>query len=134
MVKGNELGGKPQRFPLLFDAWYAIHSRLLFLPPVSSYVELSGQQVNIRMSWAFRSCFPRTAVVAAATVNTRSLSRGVHGFAGWWLVNGSADGILAIDLEPPQRGYVMGFPVRVRKLLVSVAEHEVLAAELRNLV
>lgn len=133
MVKGNKSEGNPQRFPILFDEWYGILSRLLFLPPASSYVELNGPQVTVRMSWAFSSCFPRTAVAAVATVNTRPLSRGVHGFAGRWLVNGSAGGILAIDLEPPQRGYVMRFPVRLRQLLVSVAEPEALAAALRNL-
>lgn len=134
MVKGIKSGGNTPRYPLLFDEWYGILSRLLFLPPSSSYVEVNSNHVNVRMSWAFRSCFPRTAVVAVAAVNTRPLSRGVHGFAGRWLVNGSADGILSIDLEPPQRGYVMGFPIRLRQLLVSVAEPEALAAALRNLV
>jgi hypothetical protein len=133
MMKANKSGGNSLRFPILFDAWYGILSRLLFLLPSNSFVAVNGQQVNVRMSWAFSSCFPRTAVVAVVIVETRPLSRGVHGFAGRWLVNGSADGILAIDLHPPQRAYVMGFPVRLRQLLVSVAEPEALAASLRNL-
>jgi hypothetical protein len=44
----------------------------------------------------------------------------VHGWAGRWLVNGAGDGILTIDLEPSQRAYVMGFPVKLRQLQVSV--------------
>ncbi|WP_198134478.1 hypothetical protein [Geotalea uraniireducens] len=56
----------------------------------------------------------------------------MHGFAGRWLVNGSGQGILTIDLTPTQRGYVMGFPVRLRQLMVSVAEPATLAAALRG--
>jgi hypothetical protein len=133
VVIGNFTRGNSQRFPILFDEWYGILSRALFLPPASSYVEVDDQNVSIRMSWAFRTCFPRTAVVSVATVDTRPFSRGVHGFAGQWLVNGSGDGILTIELEPSQRGYVMGFPVRLRQLMVSVAEPEALAAVLRNI-
>ncbi len=62
----------------------------------------------------------------------RPLSRGVHGFAGRWLVNGSGRGILTIDLEPVQRGYVMGFPVRIRQLMVSVQDPSKLAAALTD--
>lgn len=124
--------GNCQRFPIRFDEWYGVLSRALFLPPASSYVEVDSQQVRIRMSWAFRSCFPRAAVVSVAEGNERPLSRGVHGFAGRWLVNGSGQGILVIDLKPDQRGYVMGFPVRLQQLMVSVTEPEALAMALRN--
>jgi len=56
----------------------------------------------------------------------------VHGFGGRWLVNGSGRGILSIRLNPGQRAYVMGVPVRLRELLVSVAECPALAAALRD--
>lgn len=82
------------------------------------------------MGWAFRACFPQSAVTKTARTEKRPLSRGVHGFAGRWLVNGSGDGILAIDLAPPQRGRVLGIPVRLRQLLVSVDEPESLADRL----
>jgi hypothetical protein len=121
---------EPQRFPIQFDTWYGILSSALFLPPASSYVEVSDEEVRVRMGWAFRSHFPRTAVALAAETHERPLSRGVHGFRGRWLVNGSGQGILTINLTPPQRGYVMGFPVRLRQLMVSVAEPASLAASL----
>ena len=54
----------------------------------------------------------------------------MHGFAGRWLVNGSGEDILTIDLEPVQRAYVMGFPVRLRQLMVSVADPAALASAL----
>jgi hypothetical protein len=49
---------------------------------------------------------------------------GVHGWAGRWLVNGSTKGVVAIDIDPPARGYVMGFPVRLRQLAVGLADPE----------
>lgn len=123
---------KPRRFSIQFDTWYRILSSALFLPPASSCVEINDEEVRVQMGWAFRSHFPRTAVVLAAETHKRPLSRGVHGFAGRWLVNGSGRGILTINLTPAQRGYVMGFPVRLRQLMVSVAEPSALAAALMD--
>ncbi|MEN6621887.1 MAG: hypothetical protein ABFD50_10095, partial [Smithella sp.] len=67
--------------------------------------------ILVQMSWAFKCRFPKTAVTSTEEMHTQPLSRGVHGFAGRWLVNGSGKGILAINLTPAQRGYVTGFPV-----------------------
>ena len=122
----------PQRFPIQFDDWYRVLSTALLLPPSSAYVEVDGNDVHVRMGWAFRSRFSRSAIAAAAENHDRPLSRGVHGFAGRWLVNGSGHGLLAIDLTPWQRGYVMGFPVRLRRLMVSVVEPAALATALRT--
>ena len=132
MTKGIMSSGGRQRFSIRFDEWYGILSSALFLPPSSSYVEVDREEVRVQMGWAFRSRFPKAAVASAAEAHESPLSRGVHGFAGRWLVNGSGQGILAIDLTPSQRGYVMGFPVRLRQLMVSVADPVALAAVLRN--
>jgi hypothetical protein len=121
-----------QRFPIRFDEWYGILSSALFLPPSSSYLEVDGEQVYVQMGWAFRSRFLKSAVTAVEETDKKPLSRGVHGFSGRWLVNGSGQGILTIDLTPSQRGYVMGFPVRLRQLIVSVSDPAALAAILRN--
>ena len=61
-------------------------------------------------------------MVSVTEHKRKPLSRGVHGWAGRWLVNGSGDRIVNIALEPSQRGYVMAFPVRLRNLLVSVED------------
>ena len=122
----------PRRFPIRFDDWYRVLSTALFLPPSSAYVEVDGDGVHVRMGWAFRSRFPRSAIASATEAHDRPVSRGVHGFAGRWLVNGSGQGLLTIDLTPWQRGYVMGFPVRLGRLIVSVAEPVALAAALRT--
>ncbi len=110
------------RFPIRFDAAYRILSSALFLTPSSSFVQVEGDEVRVRMAWGFRARFPRSAVVSATEYQQKPLSRGVHGFGGRWLVNGSGKGIVTINLEPSQHGYVLGFPVRLRNLLVSVED------------
>jgi hypothetical protein len=122
----------PRRFPIRFDDWYRVMSTVFFLPPSTAYVEVDGDAVHIRMGWAFRARFPRAAIASATETHESPLSRGVHGFWGQWLVNGSGQGLLTIDLAPTQRGYVMGFPIRLRRLMVSVVEPAILAAALRT--
>ena len=120
-----------QHFPIRFEPAYAGLSTALFILPSSSYVDVTDREVTVRMGWAFRARFDRAHVTAAAPSGKSVwLTRGVHGWAGRWLVNGAGDGILRIDLDPPQRGYVMGFPVRLRQLLVSVDDPYAVAAEL----
>jgi len=116
------------RFPISFDGWYRVISIAVGLPPSSSYVNVDGEQVQVRMGWAFRSRFPRSVVVSVSESGRRPLSRGVHGFAGRWLVNGSGKDVVSLRLSPPQRAYVMGLPVRLKLLMVSVADPSALAA------
>jgi hypothetical protein len=108
------------RFPIRFVPWYRALSSALFIAPSDSYVEVDGGDVIVRMAWVFRARFPRTAVKAVEPRNVPVLSRGVHGFNGRWLVNGSSDGLVTIHVEPAQRAYTLGFPVRLRELIVSV--------------
>jgi len=121
------------RFEIKFDAAYAFLSTALLIFPSDSYVEIAGSQVSVRMGWAFRTTFDRARVTGTALLGNRiRLTRGVHGGAGRWLVNGAGDGILAIDLEPRQRAYVAGFPVSLRQLLVGVEDPPSLATALAS--
>jgi hypothetical protein len=110
------------RFPIRFDGWYAGLSSALLLFPSSSYVEVTGDTVHVRMGWGFRTTFPKSAIVSIEPMNTNPMSRGVHGFGGRWLVNGSGDGLIVISLEPRQRAYVMGIPIRLSQLMVSMVD------------
>lgn len=121
---------KIQRFPIRFDDWYRVVSIAVFLRPSSAYVIVDGDNVEVRMGWAFRSRFPRAAVASAAETHRSVMSRGVHGFASRWLVNGSSEGLLTIEMASRQRAYVMGLPVRLRTLIVSVDEPAALASAL----
>jgi hypothetical protein len=119
------------RFRIRFDRLYGALSAFLFMSPAGSYVEVDDVRVTVRMGWGFRGDFPRTAIKAVSKYGKRPISRGVHGFAGRWLVNGSGEGIVSLDLEPRQRGYVMGVSVSIRQLLLSMEEPEQLIAALQ---
>ena len=84
------------------------------------------------MGWAFRARFPRATVISTSALDIHPLSRGVHGFGGRWLVNGSGRGIVSICLSPAPRAYVLGVPVRLREVLVSVDRPEELARGLAD--
>ena len=58
------------------------------------------------------------------------LSLGVHGWRGRWLVNGAAGPLVALEIEPPVRARVIGIPVRLRELFVSVDDPDAVIAEL----
>jgi len=119
------------RFPIKFEPAYALLSKALFISPADSYVEIEDGRVSVRMAWAFRANVDRSAVQGTSVLGRRvPLTRGVHGWAGRWLVNGAGDGILVISLNPRQRGYVMGVPVKLRELLVSVDDPSALATAL----
>jgi hypothetical protein len=123
--------GRGVRHAISFDSWYRVLSSALFLPPSGAFVRVEAGEVEARMGWAFRARFPRSAVTSVSRLEMRPLSRGVHGFAGRWLVNGSGRNILVISLNPTQRARVLGVPVGLRELLVSVEDPEELAAALR---
>ncbi len=120
-----------RRFPIRFDRVYALLSAALLLRPADSFVDLEGDEVRVRMAWAFRARFRRAAVASVSEHRRLTLSRGVHGFAGRWLVNGSGTGIVRLRLEPAQRAHVLGVPVRLRDLLVSVEQPAALMDALR---
>ncbi len=118
------------RFPIRFDAAYRALSTALLILPSGSFVEVTEGEVRVRMAWAFHAEFPRSAVASVTDHDRAPLSRGVHGWSGRWLVNGSGEGIVSIALRPTQRGYVMGFPVLLRELRVSVEDPAGLKAAL----
>ena len=55
-------------------------------------------------------------------------SWGAHGWRGRWLVNGSSKGIVELTIDPRVRAYVMGVPVKLRTLWVSVTDPDALIA------
>jgi hypothetical protein len=121
------------RFPIKFESSYALVSRSVLLSPSAAYIEIANGAVSVHMGWAFRATFDRTCIARTFPRAERvRLTRGVHGWAGRWLVNGAGDGILVLELEPKQRAYVMGFPVSLRQLEVSVDDPVALAAALAS--
>jgi hypothetical protein len=113
------------RIPIRYGSPWRWLLPILLLPARAAYLRLDGDVVKIRMGWAFRLKFPRADVVAVST-HRPVVSIGAHGWKGRWLVNGAHRPIASIRLAQPARGRVMGFPVTVREILVSVEDRDVL--------
>ena len=107
------------RIPIRYSKVWSWLLTLLVMPQGLSYIEVDGDAIKVRMSYAFRARFTR-GDVSAVTTNRPVLSVGVHGWRGRWLVNGAHRRIARITLALPVRARVLGFPVQLRELLVSV--------------
>lgn len=98
--------------------------------PAFSRVEIDDDRLHVRMGWTFRADIPLTSVTGAKAFSGLAGGIGVHGWRGTWLVNGAARGIVEIAIDPPARARVLGVPVRVRTLQVSVRSPEELITAL----
>ena len=89
-----------RRFALSYDTPRV--DTLLGIGPGSSGVEVDAREIRVRMGWAFRLEIPRSSVRSAARSRARARgTRGVHGRAGRFVVNGSTDGLVELTVEPP---------------------------------
>jgi len=113
------------RIPISYSRAWRWLLTLCLLPRAAAYVHVTGDDVKVRMGWAFRTGFSRLDVIEV--VDQRSVvSVGVHGWRGRWLVNGANSPIAAIRLSRPTQARVLGFSVTVRELLVSVDDRDAL--------
>lgn len=83
-------------------------------------IELSDFNLRVRMGWAFRADIPITSIRKIRRENRGWWGVGVHGWGGDWLVNGSPRGVVGVTIDPPAPSRVIGFPVKLRKLYISV--------------
>jgi len=94
--------------------------------PGVSGVEVASDQLRVRMG-DYKLDVPRSSVRSAKRSQARLRgTTGVHGGRGRWLVNGSADGLVEITIEPPcylGRGIDTLFRIqKVNSLTVSLVD------------
>ena len=75
-----------------------------------AYLERTGDDIEVRMGWAFRDAARGAATSSATNRYGRSISIGVHGWRGRWLVNGASEPIVGLELREPVPGRVSGSP------------------------
>jgi hypothetical protein len=109
------------RIPIKYSKAWSWLLTIMLIPRQLSYIEIDGGTIRVRMSYAFRARFTRGDISEVRT-NRTVLSIGAHGFRGRWLVNGAHRPIARITFALPVRARVLGFPVQLRELLVSVAD------------
>jgi len=116
------------RIPIKYAGPYTTILTVTGAPPSSAYLEIDTTYMHVRMGRAFRAEIPRRAVKAVETFRS-VVSVGVHGWRGRWIVNGAHGPIARIVLDTPVHARVLGVPVRLREVLVSVDD----VAELKGL-
>jgi hypothetical protein len=97
-----------------------------------STIERSGDQLHVQMGWGFRAKFPISSIRSVTPYTGVAMGIGVHGFGGNYLVNGKASGIVTLEIEPSAKALLIGVPVKLRKLSVSLDEPEQFIADFRT--
>lgn len=108
-----------KRYDISFGALRPLLS-LLGLGPGFSYVESDGAELHVKMGSGFTARIPISSIHAVVPYEGKSMSIGVHGFAGRYLVNGKASEIVTIEIDPRAKARLMGVPVKLRYLSVSL--------------
>ena len=102
----DEPAGNPERFAISYQDMGPISTwadTLLGGGPAGGRVELDADELRLRMA-DFKVDVPRASVRRAARSSFRTQGTiGVHARGGRWLANGSADGLVEIEIDPPCR-------------------------------
>jgi hypothetical protein len=112
-----------------YDPWFVWILTLTGMGRRFSRITLDRENLTVRMGFGFRCSVPRSAIRAVKPNDRRILAWGVHWWRGRWLVNGSSTGVVVVAIDPPVRASVLGWPVRLRELAVSLEQPEPFLAE-----
>ncbi len=89
-----------------------------------SRINVTETELDVQLGPAFKAVIPRHTIRSARPWKGLVFGWGAHGWRGRWLVNGSSKGIVVLEVDPPGAGRVLGFPVKVRELALSVEDPE----------
>ena len=104
---------------------------LLALTFIRPRVEVNRRALVVTLGWSFRVAVPRSAITAVDSVPWRRPDIGAHGWRGRWLVNTAPGPLVRVRIEPATVGRLLGVPVRVRELTVSVDDVAAFLTDLR---
>jgi hypothetical protein len=121
---------RPKRFPIAYSPKKGFLLTILLLPQRWSYVNVGADMVYASMGWAFQTKFARLDVEKTERLPDVKVTAGAHGWRGRWLVNGASGPIVAIKLRDPVRAFLLGMPITLRELRVSIEDPEGLMAAL----
>lgn len=111
-----------------YERWFLTFSVPLGFGPKRSGLRVQGGALHVRFGWGFRTEIPLTSIKDAKPSHDRVSSWGAHGWRGRWLVNGSSKDIVELTIDPPVRAYVVGAPIKLKTLFVSVTDPQALIA------
>jgi hypothetical protein len=111
---------------LRYERWFLPLSVPLGMGPKQSEVRIEDDTLHVKFGWGFRTAVPLSSITKAEENHDRVYSWGAHGWRGRWLVNGSSKGIVELTIDPATTAHVLGVPVKLSTLWVSVTEPEAL--------
>ncbi len=104
---------------------------LLLVLFVRPRVEVTPVALIVSLGWSFRVAVPRASVDAVASVPWRRMSIGAHGWRGRWLVNTTPGPLVRVTIDPVAHGRVLGVPIQIRELTLSIADVDAFLTDLR---
>jgi hypothetical protein len=115
-----------RHFALRYNRAMLAFTWVLGLGPRRSGVELSEEELQVRMGWGFQARLPRRSLTQARRLGRRRdiwYDLGIHTLLrGRWVVNGSLQGVVTLEIEPPVRARALGLPIRMRWLAMSLSD------------
>jgi hypothetical protein len=112
---------------------WSLPMTMLAMGPSVSKIDVTDGNLTVTMGWGFRMRAPVAEVESIRREEKPipwTFGIGVHGWAREWAVNASRRNHVVIAFKSPQRARVIGFPVRVSTLHLSVARPEELISAL----
>jgi hypothetical protein len=105
-------------FPITYSRFPRWFMTPLLLGARHATVKLTTDRLVVRMGWAFRAEIARSSIRRAARQRDVRWTIGVHSDLRFtsWLVNGSTQGIVFLDLDPVAKGRSGPFPITIRRL------------------
>ncbi|HEX3287179.1 MAG TPA: hypothetical protein VHT50_21605 [Mycobacterium sp.] len=101
---------------LRYEGWFKPFSVPFGLAPQQSDVSITNDSLHVSMGWGFRADIPLSSITDAKPSDDRVYSWGVHGWRGRC---------------PPVKGRVLGVPVTLKTLWVSVTDPDALIVACR---
>ena len=118
-----------QEFPIRYGVFRPLFT-VMGAGPRFSRVTVEGDRLRVRMGWMFQAEVPLSSITGVKPYKGLVGGIGVHGWRGWWLVNGGTKGIVDIAIDPPVKARVLGVPARLKRLQVGVESPDELTAAL----
>lgn len=121
-IHRNPIHSEAVTSEISFDRSYLPLARLVALGPKHAELRTDGDRLHVKMGWAFSADIPLSSITNATRITDRFMSKGVHGWRGRWLVNGSSKDLVELKLSPPVPAKISGVKRNVHTLQLSVTD------------
>jgi hypothetical protein len=118
------------RIPISFSKFSRVVFRIVFMSPKKCYIDIDDDTVDVHLSWGYHASIPRASIKNPRVEKDLILTAGAHGWRGRWVINGNPKGLVGFDVEPMGRGHCLGWPTKLRTMIVSVDDQPALISVL----